>query len=66
MTYRVVRYYQPNPLQRSRVILSGLTEADARAHCQDPESSSLTATGPIGRRRTRERGAWFDGYEKEQ
>lgn len=59
--YRVVRFYFNRPGYR-RTILSGLTEAEAQAHCNDPETSSSTAKGSAARTRTRRMGPWFDGY----
>jgi hypothetical protein len=60
--YRVVRFYFNRPGHR-RTILTGLTLAEAQAHCSDPETSSSTAMSPSARRRTREQGPWFDGYD---
>ncbi len=61
--YKIVRMYQ-NPNKSSRTIDTGLTLAEAQAHCQDPETSSHTCTNYAGRRRTRLHGRWFDGYEE--
>jgi len=59
--YKIVRMFQSEP---SRAVngMSGLTLEEAQEHCNDPETSSSTCTNYEGRRRTRERGAWFDGY----
>lgn len=62
--YQIVRFYQSAGIRR-RVIATGLTLAGAQAHCQDPETSSSTATGKTARARTRRVGAWFDGYEEQ-
>ena len=62
--YRIVRFYQSAGIRR-RVIATGLTLEQAQKHCQDPETSSSTATGKTARARTRRVGAWFDGYEKQ-
>ncbi len=41
-------------------VKSGLTLEEAQAHCNDPETSSRTATDGEG-----DVGPWFDGYEEE-
>lgn len=56
--YSIIRHYRRGG---SRMILTGLTLAEAQAHCSDPETSSSTAVGK-GRRITRRVGTWFDGY----
>jgi hypothetical protein len=58
-TYRIVRMYFRGG---SRTIKTGLTIEQAVAHCTDPETSSKTCKSPIGKRRTRRVGPWFDGY----
>lgn len=60
--FRIRRFYFKGG---SRLVrnMSGLTEAQAQAHCSDKETSSSTCTQPAGRRRTKLRGQWFDGYE---
>ncbi len=63
-TYKIVRMYFNNDIPQ-RTIKTGLTLDDAQAHCRDPETSSSTATNATNVRRTRELGAWFDGYEGE-
>ena len=62
MQYKIVRFFYSS--DQRRVIDTGLTLQEAQVHCRNPESSSRTATSSIARRRTRERGPWFDGYEK--
>jgi hypothetical protein len=62
-TYKIVRYYQDKP---KRTIKSGLTLEQAQAHCNDPETSSITCTSKDGKRRTVLYGAWFDGYDKDR
>lgn len=59
--YRIVRMYFKGG---KRTVKSGLTLEEAQKHCNDPETSSSTATGAAAKRRTRERGEWFDGYEE--
>ena len=59
--YKIVRYYMNGPPYR-RTINTGLTLEQAQTHCSDPETSSSTCKNSVGRRRTRERGPWFDGY----
>lgn len=63
-TYKIIRFYQRDD-QPKRVIKRGLTLEEAQAHCRDPETSSSTCTSSEGRRRTEERGPWFDGYDEE-
>ena len=63
-TYMIVRFYRDAQIRR-RVIATGLTLEAAQEHCNDPETSSSTATGKHARARTRKLGAWFDGYEAE-
>jgi hypothetical protein len=62
--FKIVRFYFNRPGQ-ARTIAHGLTLEEAQAHCKDPETSSTTCTEPAARRRTRQLGPWFDGYEKE-
>lgn len=47
--FRIVRQYYPSLRRRPRTIKSGLTEAEAQAHCQRPD--------------TRRSGVYFDGYD---
>ncbi len=60
--YKITRLYF-NDNQSNRVVKSNLTLEQAQAHCNDPETSSSTCTKAAGRRRTRERGMWFDSYD---
>ena len=58
--YKIIRHYfgdTPN-----RTIATGLTLEEAQAHCNDPETSSSTCTGKVGKARTKRLGKWFDGY----
>lgn len=61
-TYKIVRFYMNGG---RRTIDTGLTLEEAQAHCQDPETSSRTATTAKARARTKANGPWFDGYEEE-
>lgn len=62
--YKIVRMFFRGD-RRRRTIKTGLTLAEAQAHCRNPETSSKTATSAKARRYTRLRGPWFDGYERE-
>lgn len=62
--YRIVRFYRDHPTLRRRIIARGLTLEQAQAHCCDPETSSSTCKGRVGRARTHRIGPWFDGYEE--
>ena len=61
--YRIVRHYFSAAINK-REIMSGLTRAEAEEHCANPETSSSTARGKVGRARTRKLGQWFDGFEE--
>lgn len=64
MSYKIVRmYFRGSP---RRTIARGFTLEEAQRWCSDPETSSSTATNPVGKRRTRELGPWFDGYEEDK
>ncbi len=60
--YKVVRMYFRGG---KRTIARGLTLAEAQEHCQNPETSSKTATSAAAKRRTAARGPWFEGYSRE-
>jgi len=60
--YKIVRFYFHG---RRRILQSGLTLDEAQAWCGDPETSSTTCTSLAGRRRTKNLGRWFDGYQEE-
>jgi hypothetical protein len=61
--YKIVRmYFGSTP---NRTIKRNLTLEQAQAHCSDPQTSSSTCTSAVGKRRTRELGPWFDGYEEQ-
>jgi hypothetical protein len=67
--YKIVRSFL-GPLVNGRhqssrrTITTGLTLEAVQKHCSDPNSSSRTATSATAKRRTRDRGPWFDGYEE--
>ncbi len=63
IVYNIIRFYREASIRR-RVIDTGLTLAEAQAHCNNPETSSSTCTSRVGKARTRRVGAWFDGYER--
>lgn len=62
--YKIVRFYQDPDIPRL-VVQDGLTLEEAQKHCQDPETSSHSATNPSARLHTDRYGEWFDGYEEE-
>jgi hypothetical protein len=62
--YKVQRLYFRDARMK-RTIKTGLTLEQAQAHCSDPETSSSTCTKAANRRRTAERGPWFDSYTEE-
>lgn len=64
-TYRIVRFYRDSPELNQSTVTRGLTLEQAQAHCNDPETSSSTATTPEAVERTKKHGPWFDGYEEE-
>lgn len=57
--FDIVRYFFDG---ENEVIEEGVTEEEARTHCNDPETSSKTCTSAAGKRLTENRGPWFDGY----
>jgi hypothetical protein len=65
-TYRIVRFYRDDDELNRTVIDEGLTLDEAQAHCQDPETSSSTATDPKLLAHAEAHGPFFDGYEEEE
>lgn len=63
-TYTIRRRYADEN-RSAEVIRTGVTLAEAQRHCQDPETSSRTATSSEAAARTRQFGEWFDGYDRE-
>jgi len=61
--FRIVRFYFDAQIRR-RVIKTSLTEEQAKEHCSNPQTSSSTCASAVGKRRTKQLGAWFDGYEE--
>lgn len=62
--YSIIRFYR-NDDHQSQTIYSGLTLEQAQAHCNDPETSSKTATNAPAAVRTAKHGPWFDGYTED-
>ena len=62
-SFKIVRFYQRGG---KRTLRTGLTEAEAQAHCRNPETNSKTATSAKARKLTEQRGPWFDGYDREK
>jgi hypothetical protein len=58
--YNIKRFYFRGG---SRFIARVETLEQAQAHCNNPETSSSTCTTKAGKRRTKNKGDWFDGYE---
>ena len=58
-TYQIIRFFQE---EDNEVIDTGLTLEQAQKHCNDPETSSSTATSADAEIITETWGAWFDGY----
>lgn len=63
MTYKIVRRFFMG--HKPQIIATGLTLAQAQAHCRDRETSSSTCTEKAGFALAAARGPWFDGYEAE-
>jgi hypothetical protein len=63
--YMIVRFYASAGIRR-RIIARGLTQAEAKAHCEDPETSSSTAQSAAAQRRTHRVGPWFDGWTEDR
>lgn len=61
-TYTIKRFWLTGG---PTVLQEGVTLEEAQEHCNDPETSSSTATSPEAVERTETFGPWFDGYEQE-
>jgi hypothetical protein len=57
--YKIIRFFEKHP---RKVIKSGITLKEAKAHCNSKQSSSDTATGTEALMVTKNFGAWFDGW----
>jgi hypothetical protein len=63
-TYRITRFFADE--KTPHVILArGLSLKAAREWCNNPQTSSSTATGPEADALTRDAGPWFDGFAEE-
>jgi hypothetical protein len=62
--FKIVRFYQDSS-KDSKIVRTGLTQAQAQEHCQNPETSYRTCTNPTGLARTEKYGPWFEGYTEE-
>ena len=58
-TYKIIRWFKE---EDNEVIDTGLTLEEAQEHCNDPETSSRTATSEAAIYITETWGAWFDQY----
>jgi len=63
-TYEIVRFFANRPGER-KTMTTGLPLAEAKEHCQDPESDSKTCTHIFPEGAPENTGPWFDGFEKE-
>ena len=67
--YEIIKFYQ-NPDKRPKVLRGGLTLAQARKICDNPELSSITASAPKGCEKNEQKIAhwsvkqkhWFVGF----
>ena len=62
--YMVVRMYRDDE-NLTEIVKRNLTLEQAQEHCRDPETSSSTCTSAEGKKRTAQKGPWFDGYEEQ-
>lgn len=63
-TYQVVRFFAD--FDDQVIVAEGLTLEEAKAHCSDPEASSITAKGSEAVKRTERCGPWFEGFREER
>ena len=61
--YKIVRFFTTSDYNGTwrRTIKTGLSLEEARAHCNNPETSSSTATGRLKKKYANLN--WFDGYD---
>lgn len=62
-TYTIYRIFARN--SEHETIKEGLTLEEAKEHCSDPETSSLTATSEESEALTKRKGHWFDSWVEE-
>jgi hypothetical protein len=62
-TYKILRCYAEG--HPKEIIATGLTLEEAQEHCNNPETSSRTCKSSEGKRRTRQKGEWFDAFYAE-
>lgn len=60
--YEIVRFFRGD--HPTEILNPHATLEEAQEHCNDPETSSSTATGPEAQARTAKMGEWFDGYRR--
>lgn len=68
--YEIVRFYEDD--RANRVVKRGLSREEAQAWCQDPETSSMSASKPRGcandpemiERWHEQQKHWFDGWRE--
>jgi hypothetical protein len=60
--YNVIRMYAGD--YRKQTIEKNFSLEEAQSHCRNPETSSSTCTLPGNTKRTKQKGPWFDGYER--
>ena len=63
--FRIVRRHYHDSLE-DRIVATGLTLEEAKAHCRNKDTSSKTATSPEAIAYTAEYGSWYDGYAEEE
>jgi len=64
VTYSIVRFYESGS-KSTKVLKSGVSLKEAKAHCNDPETAWNTAVTRSAKAHTAMHGAWFDGWRKE-